>query len=105
MSREDFADTVQKTTEHHSPHFIAKVYKKSPHLLSGTGVSVVVSGKIVKKAVDRNTLKRRIYNLLRKHINTKTDKNVVIITKKGVGKLSFPEIKKELEDLFEKVKI
>ncbi len=67
--------------------------------------AVIVSTKISNKATVRNLLKRRLRELLKEFkSNLPTKSDIVIYTKKGVQDLSFQELKKEFQKLWEKNK-
>lgn len=56
--------------------------------------SVVVGKKVLKKAVDRNRLRRRVYGLLRTHLVT-TDGVYIALLKPKAGILPFNRVKQE----------
>ncbi len=62
-------------------------------------VVVIVSKKVLKKAVDRNKLKRRLREIF-KDSPTKG----IIYTKKGIGDLTYKELKTESEEILNKLK-
>ena len=62
-------------------------------------VVVIVSKKTLKKAVDRNKLKRRIREMF-KDSPTKG----VVYTRKGVGELTYKELRAEVEKILNKLK-
>lgn len=59
---------------------------------------IILSKKIIKKAVDRNLLKRRIKNSIK---NIKIEPGIIFlyVKKEAVGK-KYSEIKEDLENLF-----
>lgn len=61
----------------------------------------VVSSKVAKRAVERNKLKRRARHIVKK-ILPKIEKGlgVIIFFKKGVEKMTFSELEKEINDIF-----
>jgi ribonuclease P protein component len=61
----------------------------------------VVSSKVAKKAVERNKLKRRARHIIKKML-PKIEKGlgVIIFFKKGVEKMTFSELEKEINDIF-----
>ena len=62
-------------------------------------VSAVVSKKIERKAVDRNKLRRRVYNITRNEV----DKGVYIfILKKTASETSYKNLKEEIINLISK---
>jgi ribonuclease P protein component len=83
----------------HSPS-LTLIYAKSdePH------AAVVVGKKVAKKAVDRNTLRRRIYGLVYEHL--KADKNpytIIAIAKSSFVKLTRNEAREETKKLLAKL--
>lgn len=65
--------------------------------------AVSVSKKVSKSAVDRNKIRRRIYNSIRKIINrTQEGYKIIIFVKNGIEKLSLEEVSKEIEADFVK---
>ena len=68
--------------------------------------SVVVSKKIEKKAVDRNSARRRVYAILRDLYKSVPGPIVYIVSlKKSIIAVSHEELKKEIDFLFKKAKI
>jgi len=66
--------------------------------------SVSVSLKTASKAVNRNRLRRRIYNIIKKtNLDFSTKVNMVIIVKKPTAKLTFEELEKKLNDIMKKI--
>lgn len=76
----------------HSAHFTVVV---TP--LPSFQAAVVVSKKVAKKAVDRNTLKRRAYGALEAH--KATTAGCIVLYKPGSLKVSRMVLKAELEAL------
>ena len=66
--------------------------------------SVVVSKKITKKAVVRNRIRRRIYEIIRQEIpNIKSVYDVVIIINSlEINQLAYLELKSKIINLFQK---
>ena len=62
-------------------------------------VVVIVSKKVLKKAVDRNKLKRRIREIFK----DSPIKGIVYI-RKGAGDLTYKELKAESEEILNKLK-
>lgn len=78
-----------------------------PSNLKNPRFTIVVSLKVSKKANQRNLLKRRLREILRREILPRLLKNVdgVILTRIGLLDLSFPELKELTMALFEKARI
>lgn len=67
--------------------------------------AVVVGKKVFKKAVDRNRLRRRLYNILYRRQQEDGLKGVyIVLTKPESGKVSFSELKSGMEGLLAKIK-
>ncbi len=68
-------------------------------------VAVVVSRKTSKKAVVRNRIRRRIYELIRQEFTDHTDGYNLILTvfSDEIATISSNELKKRIEDLFKKI--
>lgn len=69
--------------------------------------SVVVSKKVIKSAVARNRIRRRVYEYVRQAIETMPDVYdvVIICTSAEVRTLPYEQIKKQLDDLFIKAEL
>lgn len=83
------------------------IIKKIPNQLSFSRFAIVTSKKCIKKAVDRNKIRRRIYESIRLNLKTtkspqelsKTAEDIVLIAKKNILEATFSEIKKDLETI------
>jgi len=74
LKRADFSHFFSLGKRIHTPYFtIVFVPYTTSH------GSVVVSKKIARKAVDRNTLRRRIYDILRRELRADAPKGVYIL--------------------------
>lgn len=94
VSRSDFGTFFKKGKRLHSDHVLAVV---SP--FPTFHASVVVSKKVSKQAVDRNTFRRRVYAQLYT-LKKKGFKGVVIVTlKPSFSSLTKAETKATLEAL------
>lgn len=68
--------------------------------------SFVVSGKVSKKATERNLLKRRGYVVIKKNnISKKTPIAGVFFAKSGATKLSYNALEREISGLLVKARI
>ncbi len=98
LSRLAFNGVFRAPKRSHSPHF-QLLYVPEETLTA----SVVVSKKIAKTAVSRNTLRRRVYNLLR---NASKEQSLrggyIVIAKQGASDIPFRELKAEIIDLIGK---
>jgi ribonuclease P protein component len=73
-------------------------YKENPQY---TGFSVVISGKSVKLAVQRNKIRRRIYTMVR----SQKDLQIlgILYTSKNIGALSYEETTTHFQNLVAKM--
>ena len=86
-----------------SSHFIIKSLRNE---LKSSRFAFIISGKIAKKAVQRNLIKRRLREIIRFRLG-KIDSgyDVLIIAKKGVLPLTFQDIETEVETLLKKLRL
>ncbi|MFC1595271.1 ribonuclease P protein component [Patescibacteria group bacterium] len=101
-----FYDTVRKGRLIKSKNFSIHLNKASLNIKDhGVKVGIVISRKVSKKAVVRNTLKRRMSEIIRPLVSDFKYKNVNIVIKVYVSAkdLRFSEIKEELEKLFKEI--
>ncbi len=92
LSREAFNRFFSLGKRLHSPS-LQMVWCAYPKL----HVSVVVSKKIAKKAVSRNKIRRRIYDIVRNYRSERTIQGVFIfIAKAGLETKTFAAIKEEV---------
>ncbi len=90
LARTDFSVLLKSGRRVNTQHF-SLLY--SPNV---SGLAVVVSKKVIKTAVGRHKIKRRVQSIL----NTITASyGYVIFARKGVSTLSFFEIQEELGTL------
>ena len=82
LSKPEFDVVFRSGKRHHSPVFTI-ITKPS----DTTKVSVVVGKKVAKSAVRRNTLRRRIYALLREVV-PQTKQTYIVIAKPKLNTLS-----------------
>jgi ribonuclease P protein component len=75
-----------------SAHF-SVTYAKSPD----GRAAAVVSQKIARLSVDRHTLKRRVLEIARPHV--KAGRSFIVYARKGSTMLTYPLLKKELDQL------
>lgn len=72
-----------------------------------TRIAVVVSKKVVKSAVGRNRIRRRVYEALRKNFDLIPKKRdyIFVIYSADVMKVPFGELEKDLGELVEESKV
>lgn len=94
-----FKEIMEKGRFSNGKFFLFRFVKKE----GKTRFSVAVSKKVAKNAVDRNKIRRRVYSLLRKFVDTtKSDYKIVISVKSGIDKADNELLYKELESDFVK---
>ena len=72
-----------------------------------TRIAVVVSKKVAKSAVERNRIRRRIYEALRKNLEYVPKKNdyIFVVFSKDVKNMPFSELEKLLGELVQTSKV
>ncbi|MBI2041398.1 MAG: ribonuclease P protein component [Candidatus Nealsonbacteria bacterium] len=66
----------------------------------------VVSKKAVPKATDRNRIKRRLRDIVRRNAaRIKAGFDLVIIVQKGIERVKFQKIKEDAEEIFKKANL
>jgi len=99
LSKSDFSRFFSSGKRLHSPLFTLIF---SPHKTSHG--SVVVSKKVARRAVDRNRMRRRIYDMLRGHLRGGAPAGVyILLVKKAALSATYDELKEALDDLIKKV--
>ncbi|MDB5160601.1 MAG: putative Ribonuclease [Candidatus Saccharibacteria bacterium] len=70
-------------------------------------VSVVVSKKVIKRAIGRNRIRRRIYEYMRTHMDQLNDVYdiVVITTSAELKDIPYTELSDQLDSLLEKANV
>jgi len=68
-----------------------------------TRIGIVVSKKVSKKAVERNKVKRRIREIIRK-MDLKSGFDIIIVTYPSIKEKKFDQIEDEIIYLFKKTK-
>ncbi|OGG85576.1 ribonuclease P protein component [Candidatus Kaiserbacteria bacterium RIFOXYB1_FULL_46_14] len=95
LTKKEFDRFFSSGRRFHSPLFTL-IYNKEEAFHG----AVVVGKKVFKRAVDRNRLRRRLYNILYR-LSREVGLNgvYIILTKPTAGKASFDELKAELQKL------
>ena len=100
LSRKDnIKEIVTKGTELRSPYFIIKT---CPSDQEPTRFAIVVSAKISKKAVERNKLRRRIYEIIRLNLSDFSQvspQKIVILTRTRALNMTYKTLETELKKL------
>jgi ribonuclease P protein component len=98
INRKLFEEVAKKGKSFSCPYFSVKI---APATENQSRFTFVVSSKISKKAVVRNKIKRRTRNIVAKLIpKIKKQINAIIFFKKGVETLTFAELQKQINDIF-----
>lgn len=93
LSRSDFSRFFLLGKRIHTP-YIQIIYTPSPSF----SVAVVVSKKVSKKAVVRNKIKRRVYEILRLYYKSYKKNGVyIIIIKPTIQNISFKDLKEHIQ--------
>jgi ribonuclease P protein component len=91
LTKKEIKDALQKGVRFFGPTLDIIVVEASYFKCA-----VVVSKRNVKKAVARNTVRRRIYNALQKNKHLFGSCHTIVLTKSGIEKLSLQDV----EDTF-----
>lgn len=95
LKRADFSHFFNLGTRFHSPLFTLVFYPDNKF-----HASVVVSKKIATHATDRNTIRRRTYEVIRNyHRRTPLQGIFILITKQPITKTPSSQLKEQLETL------
>ncbi len=98
--KKDFDIILKSKSKFYSNNFVLRF---SENELSKSRFCVVVSKKISKRAVDRNRIRRRIYEAIRLNYDKiKPGFDFMILTKLSVLKLNYHEIEKDILYIFKK---
>ncbi len=99
LSRQEFNRFFSLGKRLHSPGLTA-VYAAHPAL----HVSVVVPKKVSPKAVQRNKIRRRIYDIVRRYRTERGTRGVFIfITKPAAAGAPYAELQKEVHSLLSRI--
>ena len=66
-------------------------------------ITVVLSKKAIKKAVNRNFKRRQIYNIFQKYLNLLPNTYIIIYGKKNILKANYKTLDTEILDLIKKI--
>lgn len=102
VTKDIFSEVFTKGASFNSPSASLKVLKGQALFL----FTVVVSGKVSKKAVDRNLLKRRVRYIIRKHRSEfQTNINLIVFLKPEANKQDFKQLETNILSLLKQAKI
>lgn len=99
---------IQRVFKNGRSFFIANLgIRSAKNQKNVSRFTVVVSTKVSKKATERNKLKRRLREIIRKEIlpSIKPGYDIMIMTKKDLIKKNFEDLKKDLIELFKKARL
>ena len=91
LSRREFDTLYKKGHRIHGDHFL---YIVSSDSAMKCGVSV--SKKVHKHAVDRHTLRRRVYAVLEEHRTHLSKKHIIVVVHPSARSLTRADLRKEL---------
>lgn len=101
--KKDFDIILKSKSKFYSNNFVLRFSKNE---LSKSRFCVVISKKISKKAVIRNKIRRRIYEIIRLNYDKiKPGFDFMILPKLSVLKLDYCDIERDLNYVFKKANI
>jgi ribonuclease P protein component len=101
--KSDFDKLAKSSNKFYSNNFVLKLVKNDEDF---NCFAVVVSKKISLKAVIRNKIRRRVYEIIRLNMdNFQKSFKIIIFVKKGVLEMEYSKLEKELLYLFEKARL
>jgi len=101
--KSDFDELAKSSYKFYSNNFVLKFVKNNQEI---NCLATIVSKKISSKAVIRNKIRRRIYEIIRLNMNSfKQGFNIIIFVKKGVLEMEYAELEKEVLYLFKKARL
>jgi len=101
LKKKKDCDSVIKQGRHNADRFL--VLKIQRNSLEQSRIGFVVSKKISKKAVERNRIKRRLREIVKKEISElKNGIDLVFLVKKNIITAEFSEIEYSVKSLLKK---
>lgn len=80
--------------------------KYSENNLDSSRLAIIVSAKVVKKAVERNAIKRRMEEILRLNWqNIKQGFDIILLIQSEIKGKDYSEIEAEIISLFKRIKL
>ncbi|HXK40463.1 MAG TPA: ribonuclease P protein component [Candidatus Paceibacterota bacterium] len=95
LTRHNFPSRSRTGSVFHTKHLTLRV---TPSSVSGFRVSVVVSKKTARRAVDRNLVKRRVYDSVARSPESPSA-SYVFFAKAGASVIPFRELNEEVGEL------
>ena len=101
LATKQLEEVLKKGKVIHSSFFWLKfIYAKNKH------ISVITPQKIIKSAVMRNNIRRKVYNAIKLFINdVKQDLHVVVCVKEPVIKAETTQIQEKAKEIFNIAKL
>lgn len=90
----DFDRVFKKGRMYSTPLLLFRMCENN---MPGARVGIIVSNKVSKHAVVRNKIKRRIREIIRKHLVLLNGTDVIIIAKKTIVKVDFLNIQNDID--------
>jgi ribonuclease P protein component len=101
--KSDFDELAKSSNKFYSNNFVLKFIKNEEDF---NCFAVVASKKISLKAVIRNKVRRRVYEVIRLNMDSfKKSFKIIIFVKKGVLEMEYKELEQEVLSLFKKAKL
>jgi len=104
LSKKKDFDLVFKTGRSCFDKFLG--LKAAPNELKQHRLGIIISSKVSKKAVERNLLKRRLKEIIKKElVEISVDYDLVLVALPGACEKTFAELKQSIEGLTGRLKI
>ncbi|MDA8561937.1 ribonuclease P protein component [Gammaproteobacteria bacterium] len=100
-NKKDF-NFVFKSSNKISHKYLTVIYNNSPSLINKLGI--IVKKRFIKKAVDRNKIKRIIRESFRYQSEKMKGKFIIVIIRNKCNELSKLNLRKGIDELWEKLK-
>jgi ribonuclease P protein component len=98
--KKDFDAILKSRNKFYSYDFVLKYSKNT---LSHSRFAIVISKKVSKRAVDRNTIKRRVSEIIRLNMSSiKNGFDIMIFAKSGAVQIDYQKINQEIDFLLKK---
>lgn len=101
IARKNFPSYQRQSNRFSSPLFSGNIYAHQGR----TQVSVVVSKKVAKTAIERNKIRRRFYSAIRPSLKDSQGALIVLYPKITTKEPLFTFLKSEIERMFQETKL
>ena len=99
LTTKQFEEVLKKGRVVHNPLFWLRILS----VQGGTKVSVICPQKIAKSAVERNEVRRKIYNQMRLLVNQLTmNSQCILCPKEAINKINDQQLADSIKDIFVK---